>query len=72
LISGTLKENIDLDGNFIKDQIWSIIQIISLKNLLQEKGFDYIVESEGRNLNAYEKVIISVIRAILSVNEFPL
>jgi ABC-type multidrug transport system fused ATPase/permease subunit len=67
IIKGTLKENIDLEGNFNKDQIWAILQMIALKNLIQEKGFDYKVESEGRNLSTFDKIVISVIRAVLSV-----
>lgn len=43
--------------------------MIALKNLIQDRGFDFKVESEGRNLSTFEKIVISVIRAILSVRK---
>ena len=70
LFSGTLRQNIDIAKEFTNEQIWEVMESVSLHSKIESKegGLDMIITEDGRNLSAGEKQLICIARAILKVS----
>ena len=65
VFSGTLRENIDLAGEFTDNEILKAIHSLGLDDLLLPKGLDYKLGERGSGLSLGEKQLISFVRAVL-------
>jgi ATP-binding cassette subfamily C (CFTR/MRP) protein 1 len=66
LFEGSLKENVDVLGEFTYEEIQKTLEAVNLGNLTRSKaGLDYQIKSGGENLSAGEKQMICIARALL-------
>ena len=65
LIEGTLRENLDPMGIFSDEDIIFHINLIGLAYLIAEKGLNFKVKEDGKNLSSGEKQLICMVRAML-------
>lgn len=70
LFNGTVRENVDIAREFKDEQIWEVIDKVSLKEKFNTpEGLDAKIKDEGGNLSAGEKQLICIARAILKVKK---
>lgn len=66
LFNDTVKNNITLyDTDITDEKINDIIKITGLKKFIEDKGWDFILEEDGRNISGGEKCRIAIARALL-------
>lgn len=66
LFNDTIKNNITLyDFNITDNELANIIHVTGLKKFIEEKGWDYMIEEDGRNISGGEKCRIAIARALL-------
>jgi len=67
LFKGTLRENMDLLGQYTDQQLWESLERVCLKSKFEaENGLDTAIKDAGENLSAGEKQLLCIGRAILA------
>ena len=73
LFEGTLRENVDILGEYEDDQIKTALESVNLGYLLNyQGGLDMMIKSSGENLSAGEKQMMCIARALLKHNKIVL
>lgn len=70
LFDGTIKENVSLFKDYSEENILEILEIVDLKDLVKEKGLDYILENNGQNISGGQRQRLSLARILLKKPEF--
>ena len=65
IIEGSLEENILLGDTFSKEEISQAIYISKLDDFMQQRGKDYKIKENGKNISGGEKQRINLARMIL-------
>lgn len=65
IFEDSIKNNITLGHDYDKKQYMDAIEKAGLKKFVREKGDDFIIVSEGKNISGGEKQRIALARAIL-------
>ena len=65
IFDGTIRENISLFQNYKEEELQSVIERAGLRNLIQEKGLDYLCGENGAALSGGERQRISIARSLL-------
>lgn len=65
LIEGTLMENIILGDCFSEDDIKEVLHVCELESFMSNKGLDFIVEENGKNISGGEKQRVGLARFLL-------
>ena len=67
LFKGTLRENMDLLGQYTDEQLWGSLEKVCLKAKFEaENGLETAIKDAGENLSAGEKQLLCIGRAILT------
>ncbi len=68
LIGGTIKDNLlyGLSLSITDEEIKTVLNMVSLENLVHEKGLDYIIGEDHTGISAGQKQRICLARAILN------
>ncbi|CDW55835.1 multidrug resistance associated protein 7 [Trichuris trichiura] len=67
LFSGTIRENLDMKGEYTKEQLLQTIESSELGDLIEQLGgLDHHVEEGGTNLSAGQRQLICLVRAIMT------
>lgn len=65
LIEGDLMENITLGDTFGKGEVEEVIGVCGLEKFINNKGSDFVIEEDGRNISGGEKQRIGLSRFLL-------
>ena len=65
MIEGTLKENLLLGDEYLKEDLKEIIYTCCLENFLNTRGIDYHIKEDGKNISGGEKQRIGLARILL-------
>ena len=65
IFDGTIRENICLFQNCREEELQSVIERAGLRNLVKEKGLDYLCGENGAALSGGERQRISIARSLL-------
>ena len=65
IFGGTIRENISLFQNYREEELQSVIERAGLRNLVKEKGLDYLCGENGAALSGGERQRISIARSLL-------
>ena len=65
IFDGTIRENISLFQNCREEELQSVIERAGLRNLIKEKGLDYLCGENGAALSGGERQRISIARSLL-------
>ena len=65
IFDGTIRENICLFQNCREEELQSVIERAGLRNLIKEKGLDYLCGENGAALSGGERQRISIARSLL-------
>lgn len=65
LIEGNLMENIMLGDHFLEGEVEEVIQVCGLEKFINNKGIDFIIEEDGKNVSGGEKQRIGLSRFLL-------
>ena len=65
IFDGTIRENISLFQNYREEELQSVIERAGLRNLVKEKGLDYLCGENGVALSGGERQRISIARSLL-------
>lgn len=65
LLNDTILFNITLGKNISRNEINSAIDKAGLKDLIKERGLDYVINKSGENLSGGQKQRIEIARAII-------
>ena len=67
LFKGTIKENLDLLGQYNEEELWQSLERVCMKEKFeQESGLETEIKEGGENLSAGEKQLLCISRAILA------
>ena len=71
LFKGSIKENLEFDDKYNKDDISDALDIAEIKNFINdnEEGYDFELEQSGLNLSGGQKQRVAIARALLSGGE---
>ena len=64
LFNDTIRNNICMYNTTLNNNIWDIINMVGLDNLIKQKGLDYVVGNNDGNLSGGQKQKIANARAI--------
>ena len=65
IFDGTIRENICLFQTYREEELQSVIERAGLRNLVKEKGLDYLCGENGAALSGRERQRISIARSLL-------
>lgn len=65
IFDGTIRENISLFQTYREEELQSVIERAGLRNLVKEKGLDYLCGENGAALSGGERQRISIARSLL-------
>lgn len=65
LIEGTLQENIVLGDTFPLQAIEEVVEVCALKSFIANRGIDFLIEDDGKNISGGEKQRIGLARFLL-------
>ena len=65
IFDGTIRENICLFQTYREEKLQSVIERAGLRNLVKEKGLDYLCGENGAALSGGERQRISIARSLL-------
>ena len=65
IFDGTIRENISLFQSYREEELQSVIERAGLRNLVKEKGLDYLCGENGAALSGGERQRISIARSLL-------
>ena len=65
IFDGTIRENISLFQAYREEELQSVIERAGLRNLIKEKGLDYLCGENGAALSGGERQRISIARSLL-------
>ena len=65
IFDGTIRENISLFQTYREEELQSVIERAGLRNLIKEKGLDYLCGENGAALSGGERQRISIARSLL-------
>ena len=65
IFDGTIRENICLFQTYREEELQSVIERAGLRNLVKEKGLDYLCGENGAALSGGERQRISIARSLL-------
>ena len=65
IFDGTIRENICLFQTYWEEELQSVIERAGLRNLVKEKGLDYLCGENGAALSGGERQRISIARSLL-------
>ena len=65
IFDGSIRENICLFQNYREEELQSVIERAGLRNLIKEKGLDYLCGENGAALSGGERQRISIARSLL-------
>lgn len=65
IFDGTIRENVSLFQNYREEELQSVIERAGLRNLVKEKGLDYLCGENGAALSGGERQRISIARSLL-------
>ncbi|XP_039293075.1 ATP-binding cassette sub-family C member Sur isoform X2 [Nilaparvata lugens] len=68
LFSGTVRENLDLEGKYSDDRLWQSLEVAQLKDIVKNEfgGLDGAIQEGGVNMSAGQRQLMCVARAALS------
>lgn len=65
IFDGTIRDNISLFQTYREEELQSVIERAGLRNLVKEKGLDYLCGENGAALSGGERQRISIARSLL-------
>ena len=65
IFDGTIRENVSLFQTYREEELQSVIERAGLRNLVKEKGLDYLCGENGAALSGGERQRISIARSLL-------
>jgi len=71
LFKGSIRENLEFDSNYTKDDINDVLDIADIKDFIDnnEEGYNFELQQAGLNLSGGQKQRVSIARALLSGGE---
>ena len=64
-INKSIYENICLGDKFTEDELNKVIDVCKLRNLVEQKGLDFVIDERGENVSGGEKQRISIARMLI-------
>lgn len=64
-VNKSIRENITLGDNFSDEELNKVIEVCQLKNLVLQKGLDFVIDERGENVSGGEKQRISIARMLI-------
>lgn len=64
-VNKSIRENITLGDNFSDEELNRVIEVCQLKNLVLQKGLDFVIDERGENVSGGEKQRISIARMLI-------
>lgn len=69
IFTGTVKDNILLDDYYLEDKLDDILDIVELKEFINEKSLDYELMEQGKNISGGQRQRISLARILIRTPE---
>lgn len=65
LFEGTLEENLCLGDPYTKEEIEEVIKVCNFEEFFSDRGFNYLISENGKNISGGEKQRIGLARILL-------
>ncbi|OLY79500.1 Metal resistance protein YCF1 [Smittium mucronatum] len=71
LFSGTLRYNLDPMGQYTDEELWRVIEMVSLKEIVDSRsgGLEMSISNDGTNFSGGQKQLICLARVLLKKNK---